>query len=205
MYTPNLLSQKINEMTTAGTAVSDIINLYKTYGHKGYDGEPVSQASHMIQCAMLAIRERESDELVIGAFLHDIGHLLKHEEHAETMGNYGVVNHEGIGAVYLQQRGFSERVYSIVNMHVEAKRYLVATDEMYEEKLSPASLETLKWQGGPMSPEEATRFSKHPFFDDIIKVRLWDESAKDTEAYLLPLSFFQTLIRNYLTDRNYTG
>ncbi|MEJ7830918.1 MAG: HD domain-containing protein [Segetibacter sp.] len=157
----------------------------------------------MMQCAMLAIRERESDELVIGAFLHDIGHLLKHDEQTETMGIYGVANHEGIGAIYLQARGFSERVCAIVNMHVEAKRYLVATDKTYKAKLSPASIETLKWQGGPMSPEEANLFSKHPFFNDIIKVRLWDEAAKDTEAYLLPLSFFQTLIRNYLTNNNY--
>ena len=36
--------------------VDDIIEMYHTYGKEDYDGEPVSQASHMIQCAMLAIK-----------------------------------------------------------------------------------------------------------------------------------------------------
>lgn len=182
----------------------EIIQLFEQYGDEDYDGEPVSQASHMIQSAMQAIRERADNELVIGAFLHDIGHLLKHEQQTEEMGSFGVVNHEGLGAVYLRKRGFSEKICSVVNMHVEAKRYLVATDKTYEAKLSAASIETLKWQGGPMSDLEVTRFKTHPFFSDIIKVRLWDEAAKDTAAVLLPLSFFRGLIDKYLTDRNHT-
>lgn len=183
----------------------EIIQLFEQYGDEDYDGEPVSQTSHMIQAAMQATDEKATDELVIGAFLHDIGHLLKHEQQTEEMGNFGVVNHEGLGAAYLGKRGFSERICSVVNMHVEAKRYLVASDKSYEAKLSPASIETLKWQGGPMSAEEVVRFKNHPFFVDIIQVRLWDEAAKDTDAELLPLYFFQELIHTYLTNRSTTS
>jgi len=177
----------------------EIIGLFNKYGNEDYDGEPISQASHMIQCAMLAMGEGEV-ELTIGAFLHDIGHLLKHEQQTESMGSFGVVNHEGIGAAYLRERGFSERIRAIVANHVAAKRYLVATDEMYAAKLSPASRETLKWQGGPMNEKEVKVFKNHSFFDDIIKVRLWDEKAKDMNVTLLPISFFKNLIYNYLKD-----
>ncbi|MFT4155103.1 hypothetical protein [Parafilimonas sp.] len=45
-------------------------------------------------------------------------------------------------------------------------------------------------------------FEQHPFFDDIIKVRLWDEKAKDANAVLLPLWHFKNLIAEYLKDRN---
>ena len=177
----------------------EIITLFNKYGNEDYDGEPISQTSHMIQCAMLAMGEGEI-ELTLGAFLHDIGHLLKHEQHTEAMGSFGVVNHEGIGAAYLRERGFSERICAVVANHVAAKRYLVATDEMYAAKLSPASRETLKWQGGPMTEKEVKAFKKHSHFEDIINVRLWDEKAKDQKAPLLPISFFQKLIHNYLND-----
>lgn len=180
----------------------EVINLYKQYGDEDYDGEPVSQTSHMIQCAMLAMEDGDIN-LTIGAFLHDVGHLLKHEQPTEPMGNFGVANHEGIGAAYLKERGFSERVCAIVANHVAAKRYLVATDKEYASKLSTASQETLRWQGGPMSDEEADVFKQHPFFNDIIKVRLWDERAKSHNTPILPLSFFKKLMNNYLNDLIY--
>lgn len=180
----------------------EIIQLFKQHGDEDYDGEPVSQTSHMTQCAMQATDADADNELIIGAFLHDIGHLLKHNQPTEAMGKFGVVNHEGIGATYLRNQGFSERVCSVVDMHVQAKRYLVATDKTYQAKLSPASIETLQWQGGPMSEEEAAAFERHPFFKDIIKVRMWDEAAKDVKITLLPLNLFEKLISEYLTGRN---
>lgn len=179
---------------------NEIMRLFELYGNEDYDGEPVSQASHMIQCAMLAMDHACDTELILGAFLHDIGHLLKHEQVTEAMGTYGVVNHEGVGAAYLRERGFPERICAAVEQHVAAKRYLVATDAAYQKKLSPASVQTLQWQGGPMTVDEVRQFEQHPHFQDIIKVRLWDESAKDTKAPLLPLSFFRNMIQIYLTN-----
>ena len=180
--------------------ISEIIQLYEKYGDEDYDGEPVSQSSHMIQCAMLAMEE-DDEEVTIGAFLHDIGHLLKHEQFTEAMGNFGVVNHEKIGAAFLRERGFSEKICAIVENHVAAKRYLVATDESYADKLSLASRETLKWQGGAMNIQEQEIFKSNPFFDEIIKVRLWDEKAKDYHIEVMPLGFFEELILNYLNEK----
>ena len=181
---------------------NEIMDLYEKFGDEDYDGEPVSQTSHMIQCAMEAMAEGEDEELILGSFLHDIGHLLKHVEQTEEMGNFGVINHEGIGADYLKEKGFSNRICAMVENHVNAKRYLVAVDENYQSKLSEASLQTLQWQGGPMNENEIILFEQHPFFDDIIKVRLWDEKAKERDAVLLPLSHFKNLIKEYLKDNN---
>jgi putative nucleotidyltransferase with HDIG domain len=157
------MTSTINKEATS----KEILFLFEKYGDEDYDGEPVSQTSHMIQCAMQAINEDAGTELVLGAFLHDIGHLLRHQQQTEAMGNYGVVNHEGIGADYLRAKGFSEKVCAVVEKHVDAKRYLVATDPDYKAKLSIASLQTLKWQGGAMNKEEAATFNKNPFFNDI--------------------------------------
>lgn len=185
--------------------VDDIIEMYHTYGKEDYDGEPVSQASHMIQCAMLAIKEKADDELVLGAFLHDIGHLLGHLVNAEDMDGFGAVNHENIGAAFLKQAGFSNRICAVVEHHVNAKRYLVATDETYSKKLSEASWRTLKWQGGPMTSNEIEIFKDHRYFDDIIKVRLWDEQAKDANAEVLSISYFSNLLQHHLANAKHEG
>jgi 2-amino-1-hydroxyethylphosphonate dioxygenase (glycine-forming) len=183
---------------TAGVITDEIMQLFELYGDSDYDGEPVSQVSHMIQCAMHAMDHTDDGEVILGAFLHDVGHLLKHDRETVLMGNYGVINHEWLGAQYLQEKGFSERVSTIVGMHVHAKRYLVTTNPGYAKKLSEASWETLHYQGGLMDENEISQFEQHPFFNEIISVRLWDEEAKDTEASLLPLNYFRNLVLDYL-------
>ena len=190
-------------MNKSNATTNEIMLLFEKYGAEDYDGEPVSQTSHMLQCAMQAMAEGEDMELILGAFLHDIGHLLKHRQQTEAMGDYGVANHEGIGAEYLKSKGFSARVCAMVEKHVDAKRYLVATDPAYTNKLSEASLQTMNmWQGGPMSETEIILFKQHLFFDDIIKVRLWDEEAKNATAVTVPLNHFRNLINEYLNDRH---
>ncbi len=184
----------------SSSATNNIMRLFSDNGHKDYDGEPVSQLSHMVQAGMQAHLHGFDNELVIGAFLHDIGHLLKDQPGTEEMGGFGVVNHEGLGAAYLVEKGFSKRVCAVVGKHVDAKRYLVATDEHYAAKLSPASQQTLSWQGGPMTSTEAELFAQHPYFDDIIQVRLWDEISKETDITLYPLSFFEQLIKEHLQN-----
>jgi 2-amino-1-hydroxyethylphosphonate dioxygenase (glycine-forming) len=52
-----------------------------------------------------------------------------------------------------------------------------------------------------MSEAEVAAFKHHPFFKDIIKVRLWDEAAKDKQVPLLSLSLFKKLITEYLKAR----
>lgn len=190
-------------MTAIDGITNEIMHLFEKYGNEDYDGEPVSQTTHMIQCAMLAMEKNEDIELVLGALLHDIGHLLKHEQDTIAMGDYGVANHEGIGGNYLRKNGFGERICAVVANHVNAKRYLVAVDPLYRDKLSEASIQTLNlWQGGPMNGAEIENFQLHPYFEDIIKVRLWDEAAKRTGMVMLPIQHFHDMIEDYLNSRS---
>ena len=179
----------------------EILQLFEHYGNEDYDGEPVSQTSHMVQCSMLATHAGSDQELALAALLHDIGHLLKHMQTTEAMAEYGVANHEGIGASYLRSKGFSERICAVVEKHVDAKRYLVATDSDYASRLSEASRKTLEYQGGAMTKEETEAFEQHPFFRDIIKVRKFDEQGKSKDAALIAISDFKHLIIEHLQKR----
>lgn len=180
--------------------IADISALFDRSGQEAYYGEDVTQLQHALQCAHLAERAKLDDECIIAALLHDIGHLLPSDVAEEHMDGYGRVDHEKLAADYLRERGFSEKTAQLIEHHVNAKRYLVARNPDYLADLSDASLQTLTFQGGPMSPEEATDFEQNPHFHGILQMRRWDELAKDTDAQTPSLTHYLQICERYLTQ-----
>src|SRR5664279_2451818 len=133
------------EKTEAIKTADEILMLYKMYGSQDYIGEPVSQIEHMCQCAQLAESENYDDEVILAAFFHDIGHLCEHIVEVDYMEDYGIVDHEKIGADYLKSKGFSEKITKLIASHVAAKRYLTFKYPGYYEQLSDASKSTLQF------------------------------------------------------------
>jgi phosphonate degradation associated HDIG domain protein len=157
--------------------VEKVFELYEKHGNEDYIGEPVSQLEHMSQAALLAEEEGYEDEVILAAFFHDIGHLCADE--AESMGGMGNVDHEKLGSDYLKSLGFSDRLATLVECHVIAKRYLTYKFPEYYDRLSEASKTTLGFQGGPMNAEEAAAFEANPDMDLYIRMRYWDDKAKE--------------------------
>lgn len=138
--------------------------------------ETVSQREHALQCAALASDAGAPDALVVAALLHDVGHLGTDE----TQSGAGATvdqRHEALGARRLR-RWFGPEVTGPVALHVEAKRYLVATDPAYGEVLSDASVHSLRLQGGPLDDEACSRFESLPWWRDAVVLRRWDDEAK---------------------------
>lgn len=158
--------------------MTTITNLFAQGGQDAYFGEPVTQLDHALQCAQLAEQAGADDETVVAAFLHDIGHLLPAELANGYMDGYGTVDHEQLGADFLREQGFPEKVAQLIENHVNAKRYLVFKNLDYFDRLSEASLKTLAFQGGPMTPGQALAFETNPYFRAILQLRGWDEQAK---------------------------
>ncbi|MDO8407096.1 MAG: HD domain-containing protein [Pseudomonas sp.] len=165
--------------------IAEVFGLYERFGDSDYIGEPVSQIEHMSQAAELAMAEGFEDEVVLAAFFHDIGHICGGS--AENMGGFGVVSHERLGADYLRRAGFSERLARLVEYHVQAKRYLTLKEPGYYERLSEASRRTLEYQGGVMTAEEAEAFEKDPLCKASLRMRQWDEQAKDMGVPVMDL------------------
>lgn len=158
--------------------VDEVIALLERSGGDEYFGEPVSKLDHALQCAWHAQNAGADEELIIAALLHDIGHLFDEPDTIRDQ-RVGVVNHDEMGERWLLDRGFSKRLATLVGGHVDAKRYLTATNKAYMARLSPASMETLKLQGGPMPEQDLTAYAKHPELRDMLRLRSWDEMAKD--------------------------
>jgi putative nucleotidyltransferase with HDIG domain len=162
--------------TQAGKTVDEIFSLYQLYGHQDY-GERVTMLMHMVQAALLAEAEGYDDEMVVAAFLHDIGHFF---EHGEKMDIYGTMAHDDIGGNYLREKGFPERMAQLVASHVAAKRYLTAVSSAYMNSLSEASKQTLTYQGGPMNGDEIVQFEMDENYSDYVAIRVWDDQGKET-------------------------
>ena len=77
---------------------------------------------------------------------------------------------------------FSSAVLDPIRLHVDAKRYLVATDAEYRTRLSPRSVETLHLQGDALDASAIAALAADPDLDAILALRRADESAKDPTA-----------------------
>jgi gamma-butyrobetaine dioxygenase len=140
-----------------------------------YGGEPVDQRQHALQAAALAQDERADDELVLAALLHDIGRAKA------VAKRYPGSGHDAAGEKFCREI-LGARVGWLVGSHAEAKRYLVTTEPEYAALLTPASVSSLETQGGRMTPDEVRSFEAHPWWPDAVRLRRWDDGAKDPSA-----------------------
>ncbi len=182
--------------------VDRLFALYEAHGGDDYIGEPVSQLEHMWQAAALAEAGGYDDEVVLAAFFHDLGHLCAHGTGGPSMDGFGAVDHERLGADYLRARGFSARLAALVESHVLAKRYLTHKYPEYLRRLSPASQATLAFQGGVMSAAEAAAFEQNPDADIIVRMRQWDDLAKQENLPIGSLDHLKNMALKHLLSQS---
>ncbi len=159
-------------------------------------GEPVSIGVHMRQTAALAEADGAAPALVAAALLHDVAYIVAPDLSDETSIE---IDHAEVGAAWLA-RWFPASVAEPVRLHVEAKRYLALTDPGYVAMLSPESTRTLDLQGGVMTRDEARHFESAPHHEDAVRLRRWDERAKDPAAAPPPIEHFRDLVRSVATS-----
>jgi predicted HD phosphohydrolase len=168
----------VDRRATTAATVQEIVDACLSMVGLPYDGEPVDQLEHALQCAELAAQERPNDdEYVVACLLHDIARApavsgiqydAPDEHHGES------------GARWLTPR-VGARVAWLAEQHVAAKRYLVTTDDAYRDRLSEVSLKTLEQQGGSMSEAEVSEFERHPDWREAVALRRIDDKGKVPE------------------------
>ena len=165
-----------NTELTRENIIEFIGDIFRRLGADSYLGEAVTMTEHMLQTAQNAEQAGESDETITAALLHDIGHYTG--EFPEDYIDLGINNkHETMGSAILE-KFFPASVTEPVRWHVEAKRYLCATEPDYFGGLSDASVKTLALQGGPHNDAQREEFAKNPHLDTILKVRRYDDGGK---------------------------
>ncbi|MEK2606248.1 phosphonate degradation HD-domain oxygenase [Burkholderia arboris] len=179
--------------------VEEIHGLYREHGHVTYSGEPVTQLEHALQSALLAEEAGAGEALVAAAFLHDLGHLLNRQ--GETPSARGIDDLHQYYVLPFLRPLFSDAVLEPIRLHVDAKRCLCRTDAGYFESLSPDSVRSLALQGGIFSEEETTAFLQRPFAEDALRLRRWDDTAKEEGKVTPDLDHYMEIVaRQVRTD-----
>jgi phosphonate degradation associated HDIG domain protein len=166
----------------------EIAHLFEARGGEQYSGEPVTQLQHALQTAALAQEAGASDALVTSALLHDLGHLL--HDLGDTPSIRGVDDVHQYRALPFLRGLFDDNVLDAIKLHVDAKRYLCATQPAYHATLSADSKRSLLLQGGVFSAQEAARFIALPGALDAVRLRQWDDLAKDAQRNTPSLGHF---------------
>lgn len=181
----------------ATARVESLLALLEQAKTSDYIGEGVSQLAHALQAAARARAAGAPVNEILAALLHDVGHLCAGPS-APNMEGLGVLRHEEVGADHLAGLGFCADVVDLVRGHVAAKRYLVGAEPGYAARLSEASRATLRHQGGPLSTSERRAFEALPHFRALLRVRAWDEAAKQRDLRVDDLSSYASLLRDHL-------
>jgi predicted HD phosphohydrolase len=148
---------------------------------------PVSQLEHALQtAAMLAHLHPGDEELAAAGLVHDIGHLLPG----------GIDETHATDAARAVRGALGARVAGTVGLHVEAKRYLVATEGGYGGVLTTDSVLSLGRQGGAMTENEAAAFLARPWAADAVSLRRADDSGKVEGLVVGDLAGWVPLLRS---------
>jgi predicted HD phosphohydrolase len=149
------------------------------------EGLPFSELDHGLQtAAILADTESDDVELQVAGLVHDLAH---------PWDGPGQPEHHRLGARAVAAL-LGPRVAFLIEAHVDAKRYLVATDPDYRSALSPGSVATLQAQGGPLSADEITDVESSPDWTAAVALRRADDRAKVPGAVVADLDRWIPLI-----------
>lgn len=193
---PEIELPEIEWKETGSQDFLDVLeNIFENEGAAEYLGEEVSMAEHMIQTAVNAQDDGADESLVAACLLHDIGHFAQAQ--AATLDWHR--KHDAAGAKFLAGH-FGPEVVEPARLHVEAKRYLCSVQPDYFDRLSPASVHTLKKQGGRMNAEEIEAFESNRFHKDACRLRRWEEDGKTADAECPKFVHFRSILERIRTD-----
>ena len=183
-------------MTAVQDTVAEIIVACESMVGLPYDGEPVDQLEHALQCAALATGHGDP-EFTVAALLHDIAR----SPFVAGIASDGPREHHGAtGARWLEPR-VGARVAWLAEQHVDAKRYLVATDPAYAERLTEVSARTLIAQGGPMTADEVVAFEANRDHGLAVTLREIDDQGKVPGADVPGLDAYRPALTTVVAAR----
>ena len=158
----------------------ELLDIFVGRATKRYGLSAINQLQHALQSAAHAEADDAPPATVLACLLHDVGHMI--HTLGENPAGRGIDDvHEELGAAWLAER-FGPEVSEPVRLHVAAKRYLCSVESDYFGKLAADSVRSLKLQGGLMSADELEVFRAHPQHAEAVRLRRFDEMAKDPRA-----------------------
>jgi predicted HD phosphohydrolase len=174
--------------------VNELFALYEKYGKKYVKGQPYSQLEQVSQAAALAEEEGYEDEVILAAFFHNIGSICANADDENCLD----IDQEKLGANYLREFGFSERLATMVESDLKATRYLAYKYPEYYDRLADTEKAQLESHGGRMSKQEAENFELDPDAELFIHLRYLNDKAKEARKPILNIPHIKLLAMSHL-------
>jgi predicted HD phosphohydrolase len=152
----------------------------------------VDLLSHSLQCAWILRQGGADDDVVVAGLFHDVGHGTSPGQQRE----------HGLNGASFVRAVLGERVARLVELHVPAKRFLVTTDPVYAEVLSPGSTASLVIQGGAADEDALEAFRSAPERDVAVQLRRADDAAKVPDADVPPVDHWEALVQRVAQVRH---
>jgi predicted HD phosphohydrolase len=168
--------------------VDELVAHLETLAGTGSDeGLAMSELDHGLQTAAILRDTHPGDtELQVAGLVHDLAH---------PWDGPGQPEHHRMGARAVREL-LGDRIAFLIEAHVDAKRYLVATDATYHAALSPGSATTLAAQGGPMRRDEVEDAEARPDWSAAVALRRADDRAKVVGADVPGLDDWIAVLRS---------
>lgn len=162
------LDEVVLHMASLGTTISS-------------ENKKFTELDHGLQCAaLLQVSDPDDVELQVAGLIHDLAH---------PWDGPGQPRHASMGAMAVRPL-LGPRISALIEGHIPAKRYLVATSPDYRSVLSLGSIETLEAQGGAMDDQEIQRFENQQDWKAMVSLRISDDGAKVPGALVPPLAYW---------------
>jgi predicted HD phosphohydrolase len=157
------------------------------------EGLAMSELDHGLQTAdVLRTLAPDDVELHVAGLVHDVGHAFAT---GLAGGSRRTMEHEHgrLGAEAVRHV-LGARIATLVEAHVDAKRYLVAVDTEYAAALSPGSVHSLALQGGPLDDVAVARCDALPHWREAVLLRRADDRAKQPGRVVPELDAYEAAI-----------
>jgi len=181
---------------------SHIVDSYQTAAKTQYGEEAVTELEHSLQCAELADHAGAEEELVLACLLHDVARFaVPQNEVSDTLEKANVQSSakgHGVKGAELMAGFLPDRSLFYIKHHAEAKQYLCQTHVGYKEKLSSASIKTMKVQSMDTDQAKLDELAKHPWWNDAVRLRVWDDAAKEKGKETRSLDYWLTRLNTFL-------
>lgn len=172
--------------------VKILFDYLNKHGDEHYE-EDVTQMQHGLQAAYLARSTDQDPEYITAALFHDIGHIIADDPEHPNNPTEENDDHEQIAADCFDGI-FPDKVIEPILLHVVSKRYLCTKQTDYYDKLSEPSQKSFHLQGGAMSEDELAAFESHPHYQAAVRLRTWDDRAKDVTIEVPALETYREVV-----------
>ena len=166
----------------------ELLDIFVGRATRRYGLSEINQLQHALQSAALAEADGAPPATVLASLLHDVGHMI------HRLGEIPPA-----AASTTCTRSWAPTGWPSASVPRSASRSACMSPPSaisapsspdYFGKLAPDSVRSLELQGGLMSADEVEAFRANPLHAEAVRLRRFDEAAKDPRATTPDFDYF---------------